>query len=130
MPNYKNYGGRGITICEEWLNNEKITLGKKIHNHSKGYIAFKKWALENGYADDLTLDRINTEKGYSPENCRWVSKKIQANNKRNNLYVTYKGKTQSMALWCEELNLNYRTILGRVRRGWSIEKAFERKRDF
>ena len=126
-PNYSYYGERGITVCEEWLNSEKITTGKYVHNHSKGWLSFQRWALENGYAEDLTIDRIDTNKGYSPENCRWVSMKVQINNTRSNHYITYKGKTQTMKQWCEELNLNYRTVISRFRRGWSTEKTFEYK---
>ena len=127
VQNYKYYGGRGITVCEEWLNNEKITLGKYIHNHSKGYVNFRKWAIENGYQDNLTLDRIDTNKGYCPSNCRWVDMKTQTNNTRKNHYITYKNRTQTMKQWCEELNLNYSTTKGRLRRGVSIEITFENK---
>lgn len=126
-PNYSYYGGRGINVCEEWLNSERITIGKYIHNQSKGWLSFQEWALKNGYAEDLTLDRIDTNNGYSPENCRWVSMKVQMNNTRNNHYITYKGKTQTIKQWCEELNLNYSTTKGRFRRGLSIEIAFEYK---
>ena len=125
VPNYKYYGGRGISICSEWLNEEKVIKGKYIHNHSKGWLAFKKWALENGYADNLTLDRIDVNKSYSPGNCRWISHKEQCNNTRKNHLITYKGKTQSLKKWCEELNLNYHTVFTRVRRGWTVERAFE-----
>jgi hypothetical protein len=126
-PNYSYYWGRGIVICEEWLNREKITIGKHIHNHSKGWISFQEWALKNGYADNLTIDRIDTNKGYSPENCRWVPMKAQINNTRSNRLIVYKGRTQTMKQWCEELKLNYRTVISRFRRGWSIEKAFEHR---
>ena len=126
---YKYYGGRGITICEEWNDREKVPSGKG-GTCSKGWLAFKKWALENGYAEDLTIDRIDTNKGYSPENCRWVSMKVQSNNLRNNVRLTYKGRTQTIHEWCEELNLNYERIKNRIcRMGWSVEKAFETKED-
>lgn len=119
---YKNYGGRGITVCDEWLNSEMYD-GRS----TKGWIAFKNWALSNGYADNLTIDRIDNSKGYCPENCHWVTMRTQQNNRRSNRLVTYKGKTQSLADWCRELNLNYGTIKCRIRRNWTIEKAFETK---
>lgn len=119
---YKNYGGRGITVCDEWLNSEMYD-GRS----TKGWIAFKTWALSNGYADDLTIDRIDNNKGYCPENCHWVTMKTQQNNRRSNRLITYKGKTQSLADWCRELNLNYDITKCRIRRNWAIEKAFETK---
>ena len=119
---YKNYGGRGITVCDEWLNSEMYD-GRS----TKGWIAFKNWALSNGYADNLTIDRIDNSKGYCPENCHWVTMRTQQNNRRSNRLITYKGKTQSLANWCRELNLNYGTIKCRIRRNWTIEKAFETK---
>ena len=117
FKDYKNYGGRGITICEEW----------QTPHSWKGGRAFRKWALENGYADNLTLDRIDVDKGYSPENCRWVSMKIQQNNKRNNRLITYNGKTQTIALWCEELKLPFSTVKNRLNRGLSAEKVLSKK---
>lgn len=119
---YKNYGGRGITVCDEWLNSERYD-GRS----TKGWIAFKTWALSNGYSDTLTIDRIDNNKGYSPENCHWVSMRTQQNNRRSNCLITYDGKTQSLADWCRELNLNYGTTKCRLRRNWSVYKAFERK---
>ena len=115
FKDYKNYGGRGITICEEW----------QTPHSWKGGRAFRKWALENGYADNLTLDRIDVNKGYSPENCRWVSMKVQGNNRRNNTSITYKGQTKTLAQWCDELDLCYNKTYKRIfHRNWSIEKAF------
>lgn len=119
---YKNYGGRGITVCDEWLDSEMYD-GRS----TKGWIAFKNWALSNGYADDLTIDRIDNSKGYCPENCHWVIMRTQQNNRRSNRLVTYKGKTQSLANWCRELNLNYDTIKCRIKRNWTVEKALETK---
>ena len=118
--NYKDYGGRGITVCGEWLDSDK-----KTHT---GWKAFKEWALQNGYAENMTIDRINNNKGYSPDNCRWVSMKVQANNKRNNRNITYKGRTQTLKQWCEELQLDYDVIEHRfVQCHWTIEQALETK---
>ena len=125
---YKSYGGRGITICEEWLNPERTTIiGTHVHHVTKGFVAFKEWALNNGYADNLTIDRIDVNKGYSPDNCRWATSKEQQNNLRNNVIITYKGKTQTLAQWCEELNVDYHLVHHRLQRNWTVEKAFETK---
>lgn len=122
-PRFKYYGGRGITICREWLNKERAKGNK---NATKGFLAFQKWALANGYADNLTLDRIDNSKGYCPENCRWVSMKAQCNNKRSNHYITCQGQTKTLAEWCDELNLSYDKIKQRINKlKWSPEKAFE-----
>lgn len=112
-PAYKNYGGRGIRICDEWL---------------KDYKVFKKWAIENGYTDDLTIDRIDNNGNYEPNNCRWVSNKVQANNRRSNVLITYKGKTQNIKQWALELGINYKTLHRRLTvYKWSIEKALTQK---
>ncbi len=108
-------------VCKEWLDPERI-----CRNCTKGWIAFKEWALSHGYADNLTIDRIDVNKGYSPENCRWVTNKEQCNNRRSNHLVTYKGVTRNLTEWCEELGLNYYRIERRLNKcHWSIEKAFE-----
>lgn len=126
---YKNYGGRGITVCSEWLNSEKTKIkGTHISNTSKGLIAFKKWAMENGYADELTLDRIDNNGNYEPSNCRWVTRKVQNNNRTNNHYITYKGKTQSISQWSDELGIKRQKLVDRFwKLGWSIERAFTTK---
>ena len=80
---YPRYGGRGITICEAWLE----------------FGPFYEWAMASGYQDNLTIDRIDNDKGYSPENCRWASKTEQANNTCRNAYVTVLGQTHSVAEW-------------------------------
>lgn len=107
---YNNYGARGIKICDEWLNNSS---------------AFVNWALFNGYVYGLQIDRINVNGDYCPDNCRFVTQNVNANNKTNNLYIDYQGKTQTLKQWCIELNLPYRQTHKRIYSyGWSIEKAF------
>lgn len=120
---FKHYGGRGITICKEWADPEIIALGRR-GRVTKGWLAFKNWAMLNGYKDDLTLDRIDNNKGYSPDNCRWVTMKTQCNNTRRNHLITYKGKTQSLSAWCNELGLNYSTVRARLNTyHWTAERA-------
>ncbi len=107
---YKNYGGRGIAVCNEWKDD---------------FMAFYKWAYENGYAENLTIDRIDNNKGYSPTNCQWVDMKQQARNRRSNRNYTINGETHCLMDWCDILGFNYKTIQSRLYRGWSIEKALE-----
>lgn len=106
---FYKYGGRGITICDEWKNDFK---------------AFYDWAMNNGYGEGLTIDRIDNNGNYRPNNCRWVDVKIQGRNKRNNRLLTCKGETHCLSEWVELLGFkNHTTILSRLRRGWSIERA-------
>ena len=107
---YKNYGARGITLCNIWL-------GKG------GYERFKTWALSHGYREDLTIERKNVNDGYSPDNCTWITLEEQSHNKRNSAMYTFNGKTQDTALWAKEYGINYCTLKSRLRRGISIEKA-------
>ena len=106
---YKNYGGRGITVCEEW----------------KDYLTFKKWALENGYSDTLTLDRIDNDKGYYPGNCRWADEETQNNNKQQSRKLEYRGKIKSVEQWAKEYNINRSTLVNRLNKGMSIKEALE-----
>lgn len=106
-----DYISKNITMCEEWRNN---------------YETFKEWALSHGYDKDLSVDRINNAKGYSPDNCRWADSTTQNRNKDNNILLTYKGETHVISEWAEILNVNYGTFYSRIRRGWSIEKAIEK----
>lgn len=99
---YQRYGGRGITVCDEW-------------NGQDGYIKFKQWALSNGYEDNLTIDRINNDKGYYPENCRWVNQTIQGNNTSTNQYITFKGETHTYAEWGKITGLDEDTIQSRIK---------------
>lgn len=106
---YFRYGGRGIRVCREWLEDKT---------------SFYKWAIEQGYREGLTLDRIDNDKGYSPENCRWVDYKVQGNNTRRNHLITYKGQTKTMKQWSEELGINYSTLRNRLNRsGMTAEEA-------
>lgn len=107
---YKNYGARGIIICEEWRHDFK---------------AFYDWAMGNGYTDDLTIDRIDNDGNYCPENCRWVDRVTQNRNQRNSRWFTYKGETKHLFDWADEFGINRNTLVGRLHRGWSIEKALE-----
>ena len=106
---YRYYGGRGIRVCEEW----------------EDFVSFYKWATFNGYTDNLTLERLDVNGNYEPLNCAWKTMKVQCNNKRNNIKITYKGKTQTLKQWCTELEINYKLTYNRIKyRGWSVEKAF------
>lgn len=154
---YKDYGARGIKVCDEWMD----------------YHTFKKWSLENGFEEHLSLDRIDTNGNYEPRNCRWVDYKVQANNKRNNRIIVFEGEEYTLAelsdktgikdvtlalrldngatpeeavyttlnydyviiemdgekhhlkKWCEILNLPYKTIHTRIKRGWEPIKALK-----
>ena len=97
----KHYAGRGIVVCQEW---------------AESFEAFRDWALANGYRDDLTIDREENDGPYSPDNCRWVTQKVQANNKRTNIYITRNGVTKTLKQWCEDLGLNYDAERKRSRR--------------
>lgn len=108
-PAYKNYGGRGIKVCDEWL---------------KDFMSFYNWAINNGYKEDLTIDRIDVDGNYEPSNCRWVNKKIQSRNTRRNHYITYNGETHCISEWAEITNLPQSAIKHRINRDkWSIERA-------
>lgn len=108
---YKDYGGRGIKTCDEWRYD---------------YLTFKKWAIENGYKDYLTIDRIDTNGNYEPNNCKWSTNIEQARNRRNNVVVTYKGRTQTLIEWSNELGIKYDVLWRRLSKGWSVERTFER----
>lgn len=106
--NYKHYGGRGITVYDEWRYNFK---------------AFYDWSMANGYQDDLTIDRIDVNGNYTPENCRWVDLKTQANNKRTNVYFTYNGITKTIKQWSEIFNISYKTVTTRMYRGYPLAEC-------
>lgn len=111
-PNNKDYplwGGRGITVCDEWLHD---------------YAAFRKWAYDNGYKKNLTIDRIDVNGNYTPDNCRWIEMERQSRNKRDNVYVEFRGERKLLIEFCEEFGFNYYTIYGRIyNHGWSVDEA-------
>lgn len=111
-PAYHNYGGRGIKLCDEWF--DDIT----------GYQAFKEWSYKNGYRDDLTIDRINNNGNYCPENCRWVDVKVQSNNKRSNHTLTYRDETHTIAQWAEISGIDKETLYNRAYLGWNDDRIF------
>lgn len=108
---YHNYGGRGITVCDEWRND---------------FSSFMKWSLSNGYQECLTIERKDNSKGYFPDNCEWISLKEQQYNKRDNHLITYNGVTRTVTEWAEITGINRNTLFARVNRlKWSPEKAIE-----
>jgi len=96
---YPNYGGRGITICKEW---------------AKSFQAFMSWAIANGYNDNLTIDRVDNNGNYEPNNCRWATREEQANNTRANRLLSYNGKTMTLSEWAKELNVYKTTLYRRI----------------
>ena len=112
VESYKNYGQRGITVCPEWKNS---------------FITFRDWAYANGYSDDLSIDRINNDKGYSPDNCRWATVTEQTNNRRNVKQITFNGETHNIREWSDLTGISHEIIYGRLKDGWSIERALTEK---
>jgi hypothetical protein len=106
-PRYKNYGGRGISVCDRWVN------------------SFKNFYLDMGMSNGLSIDRINVNGNYEPNNCRWATSLIQARNRTNNKRYLYLGDNLCVSEWCEKLNMPSSTFHNRIIRGWSIEKVIE-----
>ncbi len=108
-PKYKNYGARGVEVCKEWRNN---------------FEAFYDWAINNGYNDTLSLNRIDNDGNYEPKNCAWSTATEQMNNTSFNHRVTYKGETHTIAEWSRYLGINYSTLSKRINKyKWSVERA-------
>lgn len=107
-PSYVNYGGRGISVCKEWFDNFDI---------------FKKWAYENGYKDNLTLERFDNNKNYEPSNCTWIPFEKQGLNKRNNHFVVINGEKKCIAEWCRIYKIKKETLNSRLRRGMNLVSA-------
>lgn len=107
---YPLYGGRGITVCDEW----------------REFEPFRDWALANGYAEDLTIDRIDVNGNYEPSNCRWATMKEQSNNKRNNHFVEYNGEKHTVSEWADKYGVDQRTLYARLNnREWDLKAALE-----
>ena len=104
---YHRYGGRGITVCDEWYD----------------FATFREWAFSNGYEDDLQIDRIDNDLGYFPENCRWVTRIVNCNNRSNNIKIEYNNEMKTMAEWSRIYNIGVTTIYCRLKRGWTLENA-------
>lgn len=108
---YSRYGGRGITMHKQWVDS---------------YESFRDWALDNGFDKSLTIERIDNDGNYGPDNCTWIPMKEQANNRSTNVNIEYLGRTQNMKQWTDELGLKYGTINARYHRGWKVPKLFSK----
>lgn len=109
LKSYKNYGARGIKVCDAWLNS---------------FENFSTWALNNGYADDLTIERKDTNKDYCPENCTWVPFNEQQRNRTICYSIEYNGIVKNLTDWCEELGVSYKRVHNRMNKlGWTFERA-------
>ena len=107
---FENYGGRGIKICDEWLGKD-------------GFINFYNWAYSNGYSENLTIDRINNEGNYDPNNCRWVTMMVQNSNSRHTHMLEYNGEKKNISEWAREKGIKRGTLAKRTISGWEVEKA-------
>lgn len=108
-PAFSSYGGRGIAVCDEWKNN---------------FQAFYDWAMSNGYSDELTIDRIDVNGDYCPENCRWISISEQQHNKRCNVVIAFNGESHTLKQWSEITGINYKTLHQRYSKGKRDTKLF------
>lgn len=106
---YSSYGNKGVKMCEEWKNDFNI---------------FYDWAILNGYNDKLTIERVNVNGNYEPNNCIWATVKTQANNRTNNHLIFYNCETHTLSEWAEILKINRSTLWYRIKRGWSVKRAF------
>jgi hypothetical protein len=108
VQDYRYYGAKGVSVCDEWMNS---------------FESFMDWSLENGYNDALTIDRIDANGDYSPENCRWVTNRDQQNNRSNTKILSLNGETKSLSEWADELGIARNTLWARLRCGWSVERT-------
>ena len=112
IMSYKNYGARGISVCKEWRDS---------------YQSFHSWAMVSGYREGLSIDRIDNNGGYEPGNCRWCSKKEQAQNRRSNVFINYMGDSKTISQWESILGFGREIIRSRLLRGWSVNDALSVK---
>jgi len=112
---YKDYGGRGIKVCDEWMDKKE------------GHGNFQKWAVENGWEEGRSIDRIDVNGNYEPSNCRWVTPEEQANNRRNNNYVTINGVTKTTSEWARQIGISQNAFTGRINSGWTGEELLKPK---
>lgn len=106
---YEYYGAKGVRVCDEW---------------KESFETFKNWSVQNGYSDNLTIDRIDTNGNYEPSNCRWVSMEDQNKNKTSNVILTYNNESHTLSEWSQITGIHRKTIKSRIdRNGWSIERA-------
>lgn len=117
-PSYKNYGGRGISVCEEW-----------DKGNPDGTYNFIKWALENGYKDGLSIDRINNDGNYEPSNCRWVGRKTQNNNRRNTIRISYNGDIMTLSQISELENIPYSKVYAFYKAGNGVEAEIRKLKE-
>lgn len=106
---YARYGGRGISICNEWTSD---------------FMTFYNWAIINGFKQGLSIDRINLDGNYTPENCKWSTPKEQARNTSTNRNIAFLGKTKCLQEWANEMGIKRETIAMRLNKGWSIGDTF------
>ena len=111
VKGFKRYGGRGITVCEEWKND---------------FMSFYNWALRNGYKENLSIDRVNNNSNYEPNNCRWTTALEQANNTRQNVRILYKGLDLTLAEWGRKIGIHPHSFSSRIKRYGICEKVFHR----
>lgn len=109
IRSWDRYGGRGITVCDAW----------------QDFTGFRDWAMANGYADDLTLERVDNDGNYQPDNCKWIPRADQARNRGNSLRLEWDGQTKTLSDWIKDPRavVSYHTAYGRIQRGWNVEKA-------
>lgn len=112
---YKDYGGRGIKVCDDWMDKKE------------GHSNFQKWAVENGWEEGRSIDRIDVNGNYEPSNCRWATPEEQANNRRNNNYVTINGVTKTTSEWARQIGISQNAFTGRINSGWTGEELLKPK---